>query len=112
MGADDERARRFRARLEEELCPVLGAIRFDGAPCALHAGHATAPPALSGAKPASSGRNTLTQLSTRAALWARFGAAPFTHAVQLELSLRLRRHLAAQPEDLRKLALALVAAAG
>uniref|UniRef100_A0A7S0IV83 Uncharacterized protein n=1 Tax=Calcidiscus leptoporus TaxID=127549 RepID=A0A7S0IV83_9EUKA len=53
-------------------------------------------------------RNTLTQTGTNHALWQSIGSAPFDFAVQVELSLRLRKHLMAEPAHLKRFATGLV----
>ena len=89
-----------------------------GACMELHVGGPSTPaPALGGDWGAGSERSTLTQLSTDSSLWlkcASDGSPPsscFTHALQLEMSLRLRRHLAAHRTDREAFAAALVAIA-
>ena len=110
---------RFRERLEAALLPVLLDARWAldysdgeraalGLDAALHAGGGrTRAPALAGdweaygeSARAAPGRNTLTQMSTDARLWLAAGGARqrdaprrFTHAVQLELSARLRERM-------------------
>lgn len=77
----------------------------------LHAGGPVTPaPALMGlSEPL---RNTLTQMSTRTALFEAHGSACFTHALQLELSLRLRKHLIEHQADREDFLAALVEAVG
>ena len=109
----------FRDCLEDALLPVLldarwrlaydadAAGRVDPAAVVHVGGRRTPPPKLTGdwyAHEGTRGRNTLTQMSTDPALWAacaprcgprpRAAAPPYTHAVQLELSARLRKRLA------------------
>lgn len=57
------------------------------------------------------GRNTLTQLSSKHCVFAQCGSAPFTHVMQLELSLTLRKMLNSKRQFREAFARALAAAA-
>lgn len=75
-------------------------------------GAATPAPLLGGDWGVGSGRNTLTQLSTNRGLWTAHAAPSggpqcFACALQIELSMRLRRHLADNWEDRQAFAEAL-----
>ena len=59
----------------------------------------------------SDGRNTLTQMSSKHRVFAQCGSAPFTHVMQLELSLTLRKMLNAKRQFREAFARALAAAA-
>lgn len=92
----ERRAEEFCAAIEAKLRPVLQRIPVgtDGGAMDLHAGGpATAAAELGGDWGAGSGRNTLTQMSTNSKLFAAGGSLCYTHAVQVELSQRLRKFL-------------------
>eukprot|EP00040_Diaphanoeca_grandis_P039327 m.4798 g.4798 ORF g.4798 m.4798 type:complete len:360 (-) comp3705_c0_seq1:89-1168(-) len=75
----DEVTRKFRESLDKRLSPLFAKMNMQ-----LSFG-----PHLQGYW--GSGRNTLTQISTDPAFW-NTPQQPFTHAVQVELTLRLRKH--------------------
>jgi len=105
---DGECTRAFRSRLESELRPLLQSIETaGGGRMDLHAGGELTPaPFFSGCR--CGARNTLTQTSTNCALWQSVGSMPFSLAVQVELSLRLRKYLVASPAHLKRFALGIV----
>ena len=74
----------FRAALTAELCPQLeqAGMRL-----------VSTGPELQGDWGAD--RNTLTQMATDPVLWA--AVSPFSHAVQIEMTIRLRKHLDRDP---------------
>jgi hypothetical protein len=107
----DTRADEFCRRIEKYLRPVLQEILIkggNGRTMDLEAGLETSRPKFEGDWGAASRRNTLTQLSTNQRLFGSCGSMCYTHAVQIELSLRLRKLLDSHRKNRESFARALV----
>ena len=89
----DKRTNDFLRRIEKNLIPVLAGIKIDKETLTCHCGLETPMPKFGGDWGPRTKRNSLTQLSTNQKLFSQCGSICYTHAVQVEMSYRLRKFL-------------------